>query len=37
MISYHCTLCDKDFIEKDLAAEHRKETRHEIIKRQLSK
>lgn len=33
--SYHCRPCDKEFIEADLAAQHRKMTGHEIIQRKL--
>lgn len=33
--SYHCRPCDKEFIEADLAAEHRQATGHEVIQRRL--
>jgi DNA-directed RNA polymerase subunit RPC12/RpoP len=35
--SYHCLSCDKDFIEKDMAEDHKKLTGHEIIERALEK
>ena len=35
--SYHCMPCDKDFIDKELAKEHRKSTGHEVIERTLEK
>lgn len=33
--SYHCRPCDKEFIEADLAAQHRQRTGHEVIQRRL--
>ena len=36
-ISYHCNQCDKEFIDKEMAMEHKASTRHEIIQRTLEK
>ncbi len=33
--SYHCRPCDKEFIEADRAAQHRRAAGHEIIQRRL--
>lgn len=33
--SYHCTPCDKEFIDKEIAMEHKRSTRHEVIQRIL--
>lgn len=33
--SYHCRPCDKEFIEEDMAAKHRRATGHEVIHRRL--
>jgi DNA-directed RNA polymerase subunit RPC12/RpoP len=35
--SYHCLSCDKDFIDKDMAEDHKKTTGHEVIERTLEK
>jgi DNA-directed RNA polymerase subunit RPC12/RpoP len=35
--SYHCLSCDKDFIDKDMAKDHRKTTGQEVIERILEK
>jgi len=35
--SYHCLYCDKDFIDKDMAEDHKKATGHEVIERKLEK
>jgi hypothetical protein len=35
--SYHCLYCDKDFIDKDMAEDHKKTTGHEVIERTLEK
>jgi hypothetical protein len=36
-ISYHCNQCDKEFIDKEMAMDHKASTRHEIIERTLEK
>ena len=36
-ISYHCNPCDKEFIDKEMAMEHKASTGHEIIERTLEK
>jgi predicted transcriptional regulator len=36
-ISYHCNQCDKEFIDKEMAMEHKASTGHEIIQRTLEK
>jgi DNA-directed RNA polymerase subunit RPC12/RpoP len=36
-ISYHCNQCDKEFIDKEMAMDHKASTRHEIIERRLEK
>jgi hypothetical protein len=33
--SYHCAQCDKEFLDIDLAAEHKKATGHAIVERVL--
>ena len=35
--SYHCLSCDKDFIDKDMAEDHKKTTSHKVIERTLEK
>jgi DNA-directed RNA polymerase subunit RPC12/RpoP len=35
--SYHCFDCDKDFIDKDMAEDHKKTAGHEVIERTLEK
>ena len=35
--SYHCLLCDKEFIDKDMADDHKKATGHRIVERKLEK
>ena len=35
--SYHCLSCDKDFIDKEMAKEHKESTGHEVIERVLEK
>jgi hypothetical protein len=35
--SYHCTSCDKEFIDKEMAMEHKRSTKHEVIERILEK
>jgi DNA-directed RNA polymerase subunit RPC12/RpoP len=35
--SYHCLSCNKDFIDRDMAKEHRQSTSHEIVERTLEK
>jgi DNA-directed RNA polymerase subunit RPC12/RpoP len=35
--SYHCMSCDKDFIDKDMADDHKKSTGHSILERKLEK
>ena len=35
--SYHCLPCNKEFIDKELAKDHRKSTGHEVIERTLEK
>jgi DNA-directed RNA polymerase subunit RPC12/RpoP len=35
--SYHCSRCNKEFIDKDMAKDHVKSTGHEIIERTLEK
>jgi|GEM_PF-2424771 len=35
--SYHCMPCDKEFIEKAMARNHKKSTGHQIIERILEK
>jgi hypothetical protein len=36
-ISYHCNPCDKEFIDKEMAKDHKASTGHEIIERKLEK
>jgi ABC-type protease/lipase transport system fused ATPase/permease subunit len=36
-ISYHCNPCDKEFIDKEMAMDHKASTGHEIIERTLEK
>jgi DNA-directed RNA polymerase subunit RPC12/RpoP len=33
--SYHCSQCDKEFLDSIMANEHRKKTGHKIIERTL--
>lgn len=35
MKTYHCAQCDKEFLDIDLAADHKKATEHAIIERVL--
>ena len=35
--SYHCLSCDKEFIDKYMAEEHKKTTGHDVIERRLEK
>jgi hypothetical protein len=35
--SYHRLSCDKDFIDKDMAEDHKKTTGREVIQRTLEK
>jgi hypothetical protein len=35
--SYHCLYCDKDFLDKDMAEDHKKSTGHKVIERMLEK
>jgi hypothetical protein len=35
--SFHCFTCNKEFIDKELAMEHKRSTGHEITERMLEK
>jgi hypothetical protein len=35
--SYHCSPCDKEFVDKETAMEHKRLTGHEVIERILEK
>lgn len=35
--SYHCLPCDKEFIDREMAKDHRNSTGHEVIERKLEK
>jgi DNA-directed RNA polymerase subunit RPC12/RpoP len=35
--SYHCSACNKEFIDEEMATEHRKSSGHQITQRILEK
>lgn len=35
--SYHCVPCNKEFIDKDVAKDHKESTGHQVIERILEK
>ena len=37
MKSYHCSACDKEIVDKELAAQHEESTGHKVIERDLEK
>jgi hypothetical protein len=35
--AYHCPSCNKEFIDKEMAKEHKESTGHEVLERILEK